>query len=48
MVAARIPGSSEEEAEVARAEIRSRYSVIQAEIDASTDITSLKTRVLSI
>lgn len=48
IIASRIPGVSEENAEAARAEIRSRYASIQNDIDASTNTASLKAKVLSI
>lgn len=42
VIAKRIPGKSEEEAESARAEIRSRFETIQSHIDESSDVDALR------
>lgn len=45
VIARRIPGLAEEEAEAARQAIRAKYAVIQADIDSSADVNELKTIV---
>ena len=41
IIARRIPGTAEQEAEVARQAIREKYAGVQAQIDASTDVQAL-------
>lgn len=48
VIASRIPGISEDDAEAARVEIRSRYAVIQDDLDACTNTDSLKAVLLNI
>ena len=48
VIARRIPGLAEEEAEAARQAIRAKYAVIQADIDSSADVNELKTIVESL
>ena len=41
IIAERIPGTAEQEAEAARQAIREKYAGVQAQIDASTDVQAL-------
>ena len=41
IIAMRIPGTAEQEAEAARQAIREKYAGVQAQIDASTDVQAL-------
>lgn len=42
IIAKQIPGKSAQEAEAQRQQIRNKYDMIQEQIDAATNVTSLK------
>lgn len=48
IIAKRIPGTAEAEAEAARVAIREKYATIQTQIDASTDVETLVSIVNSL
>lgn len=48
IISKRIPGTAEAVAEASRAAIREKYAVIQDEIDAASDVDTLKTIVTSL
>lgn len=48
IISAQIPGQNAADAETARVEIRSRYALIQEQIDASATVEELKTRVVAL
>ena len=41
IIAKRIPGTAEQQAEAARQAIRDKYAEVQVQIDASTDVQAL-------
>jgi len=43
IIAKQIPGKSAQEAEAERQQIRNKYDAIQTQIDAATNVTTLKT-----
>lgn len=45
IIAKRIPGVAEQEAEAARQAIRDKYATIQADIDAATNVDDLVAKV---